>query len=856
MRFAFLIHPINAETSTLWNLGWNGAIRESWGGTDILEICAHLHEAAEEAEIRTANGNAPIARIVDELGQLVSVTGASAEGRVYEIPMKPEDILNDPQQALNHMRHAVRMAEEWGAEIVGLGSMTGIVAGRGTYLAESSQAAITTGNSLTVYSALQNAYRVIDELGINLQHETVAVVGVPGSIASAIAALISPQCRELILVGRQPSSPARKLANELDAELILDIKGALSRSSLIFSATSTGGCIDEKWLRSGSIVIDIGVPADVKRGRRPRKDILALTGGFVCLPQSMVTDSIFLWFQQGVVPSCLGETIALALSGRAESLSLGRGLDLDSIQEIGMIAQNQGLDFSQLYSCGRRLDDSRLVSFQKTRPGRYAADGTRRGRALEELAERAGTRYGRHINPVLTALGARSDFIKTFVRGEGTYLYDKTGNRYLDFVSGFGSLNLGHNHPKVVEAINSALLNKAPGFAQTAINPYTAALAETLVSVVPEPLEMVFFTNSGTEAVEASLKLARKATGRTGLLACRRGFHGKTMGALSLAGNPEYRQPFTPLVPECEFIPFDNVNALERALTTEKFAAFIVEPIQAEGGFHVPQAGYLRKAQALCRATGTLLIVDEVQTGFGRTGSMFAVEHEDVAPDIMAIAKSLGGGLMPIGAMLARRDLWMQAYGKIQSFALHSNTFGGGSLASVAGLATLETISNEGLCKNAAERGGELYEGLKKLCDQFACVREVRGRGLLLGLAFEPLYESIKTHWKDMDRTGMTAFMVPGVDRFLEGLHINYVMQTLLHDHKIYTQTTRSDSLVLRIQPALTITREQISYFLDSMEKACSEIDRITRTLDVVFSKASIGEIEDDTGPQTESSQE
>ena len=281
---------------------------------------------------------------------------------------------------------------------------------------------------------------------------------------------------------------------------------------------------------------------------------------------------------------------------------------------------------------------------------------------------------------------------------------------------------------------------------------------------------MVFFANSGTEAVEAGLKLARAATRRPGLLSCERSFHGKSLGSLSVTGNGIYQRPFGPLLPECQAVPFGDLPALERALHTRRFAAFIVEPIQGEGGMIVPPAGYLRAAQELCRSTGTLLIVDEVQTGLGRTGTLFAVDEEGVEPDVLTLAKSLGGGLVPLGAMLCRRDLWMKAYGSAQTFALHTSTFGGGSLACAAGLAALRVLRDEDLCATARARGQQLQQGLQELSGRCDLVRGVRGRGLMLGLEFHPMPDTMVAHFKGMDPSGATALLVPNLDDLIHSI--------------------------------------------------------------------------------------
>ena len=376
---------------------------------------------------------------------------------------------------------------------------------------------------------------------------------------------------------------------------------------------------------------------------------------------------------------------------------------------------------------------------------------------------------------------------------------------------------------------------------QSAVNPYAAQLAEELVGISPPGLEMVFFCNSGTESVEAALKLARKATGRAGLLHCDRSFHGKSLGALSITGNPEYQKPFGPLLPGCESIPFGDLAALRRALATRQFAAFVVEPVQAEAGMIVPEDDYLREAQTLCRAQGTPLIVDEVQTGMGRTGSMFAVDALGVEPDIMTVAKSLGGGLMPIGAMLCRRDLWLKAYGSLDNFALHTSTFGGGSLACAAGLAAIGAIRDEGLLENAVVRGRQLHEGLSRLVRESDILKEVRGRGLLLGLEFQPLSDEIATAWKAVDESGLMPFLVPKLDDLINNIPGLYAMQVLLDAHGIYTQVARSNPLVLRIQPPLTITSEQVDHFLVALERVTSEWELGTHVLSTVISKSVIG---------------
>ncbi len=850
MRFAFLVHPLGHETKTLLNLDPQGCLQREQG-SDLLSFCGHLHRMLGEGRRRLAEPSIPTVRIADELPGLISRSGAVAEGRFYEIPLDAWEILDDPGRAVDYMEQAVDAAHAWGAKLIGLGSMTGVVGGHGVHLAERGPVSVTTGNSLTVFAALENLLHVCAETNLDLSRKTVAVIGAPGSIAAATARLLAPLCGELILVARSASGRAMQLADQLDCELLLDVPSALGRANVILSATSSGNCIDQELLQPGSIVIDVAVPTDVEGGRALRDDVLIISGGLTRVPETMPLTSRYLWFHQGMIPSCLAETMVLALDGRAECFSLGRQLDVDGVQTIGARAKAHGFDFSRLISFGLPLTDSSLVKFRKVLarqcsrevngaiPVRDVAAESRQPLGAE--ADRAAKLHARHINPVMIALAAKSGVAKTFVRGEGTRLWDADGKEYLDFVAGFGAMNLGHNHPDVVAAVQQALAKQAPGFAQSSVNPFAAALAEELISLAPPGLEMAFFANSGTETVEAALKLARASTGRAGLLHCERSYHGKSFGALSVTGNQNYQRPFGPLLPDCQAVPFGDLENLERALATRRFAAFIVEPIQAEGGMNVPPAGYLREAKRLCQATGTLLIVDEVQTGLGRTGTLFACDREGVEPDLMTLAKSLGGGLMPIGAMLARRELWMKAYGTLQTCALHTSTFGGGSLACAAGLAALRAIEQERLTDNAELRGQQLRQGLAELCDTSPLLREVRGHGLLVGLEFNPLPDAVIAHWKSLDGGGMNAYLVSNFDQMVEGLPAMYAMQTLLNDYAIYTQVTRSNPRVLRIQPPLTVRRDEINAFLHAMRQICDESEFVQRLFDGIVAKTTLG---------------
>ena len=309
-----------------------------------------------------------------------------------------------------------------------------------------------------------------------------------------------------------------------------------------------------------------------------------------------------------------------------------------------------------------------------------------------------------------------------FVRGQGALLWDTDGNEYIDCAAGHGVANLGHAHPKVAAAIAEQSTQLVTLF-ETFYNDKRAALMDKITTLVPG-LDKVFFCNSGTEAVEAALKFARVSTGRTNIIAAMRGFHGRTMGALSATYNKKYKEAFEPLVPGFSHVAYNNIAALEGAVT-DQVAAVILEAVQGEGGVYPADPAYLQAARRICTDQGTLLIIDEIQAGLGRTGKMFAFQHSGITPDIVCIAKSLAGGL-PMGAVLFGDSVKNLAPG------LHGSTFGGNPLACAAAVAALTAIQEEDLPGQAAAKGAYLMEELKSI--ESPRIREVRGLGLMVGI--------------------------------------------------------------------------------------------------------------------------
>lgn len=406
--------------------------------------------------------------------------------------------------------------------------------------------------------------------------------------------------------------------------------------------------------------------------------------------------------------------------------------------------------------------------------------------------------YREHVNPGLCSLLGIVGFDRRFVEAHGMTVVDDHGIEYLDFLGGYGALNLGHNHPEVMEAVRR--VEGMPNILQASIGALTGALGAALAAIAPGALEKSFFCNSGAEAVEGALKLARISTGRTGFVYADCSFHGKSMGALSVTGREKYQTPFQPLVPGCHKVPYGDVEALEAALAEHECAAFIVEPVQGEGGIIVPPDGYLKAAEDACHRHGALLIADEIQTGFGRTGTMFAVERDGALPDILTTAKSLGGGVMPAGAYTATDAVWTKGYGGVDKCVLHTSTFGGNTRAMAAGLKAIEVIVRDRLAAEALRTGERLKAGLERIAATTGLVKDVRGRGLMIGVEF---YEP----------------------KIAKGLSHEYLASSiaglLLNDHHIITAYTLNNPNVIRFEPPLIVSDEEIDRVLDAFESVC-----------------------------------
>lgn len=421
--------------------------------------------------------------------------------------------------------------------------------------------------------------------------------------------------------------------------------------------------------------------------------------------------------------------------------------------------------------------------------------------------------FGKTINPQLVKVLKAIGFDHHYIRAEGAYLFDAQGNRYLDCLGGYGVFNMGRNHPKIKMAIAQALDANLPNMVQMDAPLLAALLAEQLIAKMPVGIDTVFFTNSGTESIEGAIKFARKFTGKKKILFWDHAFHGLTNGSLSINGNAEFRDGFGDLIPHTQKIPFDDLESLERHLKAGDCAAFVLEPIQGKG-INIAHDAFYLKAQELCRRYGALYIIDEVQTGFGRTGKWFALEHWGLTPDIVCVAKALSGGFIPVGAILYRREIYEKVFPNMEACMVHSNTFGRNTLAMVAGLATLQVIEEEGLVAHAAQLGEAILAGFDRLKEKFEMIKAVRGKGLLFAVEFsEPKSLALKAGWK----------LISTMHR---GLFAQMVVIPLMRDYRILSQVAGHHMDVIRMLPPLVISQTDVDYLLNAFDQVMTECHR------------------------------
>ncbi|WP_243373277.1 aspartate aminotransferase family protein [Microvirga solisilvae] len=415
--------------------------------------------------------------------------------------------------------------------------------------------------------------------------------------------------------------------------------------------------------------------------------------------------------------------------------------------------------------------------------------------------------HARHLNKHLVRHLASIGYDTSFTRGQGAYLYDRDGEEYLDLLAGWGVFAVGRNHPTIKAALKSAIDSDLPNLVQMDVSVLAGVLAKKLLAHVPY-LDRAFFANSGAETVEAAIKLARAATGRSRIVYCSDAFHGLTYGALSMNGSDVYRNGFGSLLPDFTEVPFNDLEALERALKDSDVAAFVVEPIQG-ASVKIPSDDYLPSAASLCKKYGALLVVDEIQTGIGRTGRFLAVDHWGVEPDMVLLAKALSGGFVPIGALLTKDWVFEKVFERTGRAVAHGSTFSKNDLAMAAGIAALDVIESERLVQRADQLGEHLLTEFRNMARHHEIIRDVRGKGLMMAVEFgAPQSFKMQAAWGTLETAK-------------KGLFSLLVAIPLLKDHKILTQAGQR---FIKLTPALTISE--------------SDCDRICRAFDAVLGES------------------
>jgi ornithine--oxo-acid transaminase len=437
------------------------------------------------------------------------------------------------------------------------------------------------------------------------------------------------------------------------------------------------------------------------------------------------------------------------------------------------------------------------------------------------LARRQGEEMAlnqRHLNPQMGRILKTLGFDRTWSGGEGAHLIDDHGRRYLDMFGGYGVFAVGRNHPCVIAALEEALEARTGNMPQLGVTLLSGVLAERLLERAPGSVAAMIPANTGTESVEAAIKVARAATGRPRVLYAEHAFHGLTLGSLSLNGNDEFREGFGPLLPGCEAVAFGDLDQLAGELERGDVAALILEPVQGKG-VNLPPPDYLQAAQRLCRQSGALFVCDEVQTGLGRTGRFLALEHWGLEPDMICLSKALSGGFVPIGAVLVSRHAFDRVFDGMERAVRHGSTFGGNDLAAAAAIATLQVLEDERLTERSAALGALLLELTGPFTDRFEVVREVRGLGLMWAIEFgPPAGASARRLWQQ-------------VERRQPGLFSQLITVPLFHQHQILCQVAGHQMNVIKALPALVVEEEEIRRFAQALEQTIAAAERYPAAL-------------------------
>ncbi len=422
--------------------------------------------------------------------------------------------------------------------------------------------------------------------------------------------------------------------------------------------------------------------------------------------------------------------------------------------------------------------------------------------------------HEQYLNNQMVRVLQTIGYDRNYSKAIGQYLYDQDNKEYLDCLSGFGVFAVGRNHPTVISALQETLTLELPNLVQMDVSLLSGLLAKKILATTPDNLNKMFFCNSGTESVEAAIKFARYTTKREKIVYCEHGYHGLTMGALSLVGDEIFREGFTPLLPSCHAVPFNDLDALETALHNQDVAAFIVEPIQGKG-VNLPDDNYLPEVERLCKKYGTLFVADEVQTGIGRTGKFWAIDHWNVKPDMICMAKALSGGFVPVGGVAMTNKIMDTVFNRMDRAVVHGSTFSKNNMAMAAGLATLQVLEDEKLIENCARVGEDIISSLNALSPQYEFLKEARGKGLMIAIEFEaPKSLTLKTAWAMLEAAN-------------KGLFCQMVTIPLFKQQRLLTQVAGHGMNVVKLLPPLNLTQKDRDWIVNSFDSAIADTHKI-----------------------------
>jgi len=426
--------------------------------------------------------------------------------------------------------------------------------------------------------------------------------------------------------------------------------------------------------------------------------------------------------------------------------------------------------------------------------------------------------HEQYLNNQMVRVLKTIGYDRHYQKAAGQYLYDQDGQEYLDLLSGFGVFAIGRNHPTLINALKETLDLQLPNLVQLDVSVLSGLLAQELLKTTPDNIGKLFFCNSGTEAVEAAIKFARYTTKREKIIFCEHGYHGLTMGSLSLNGETIFREGFGPLLPGCMAVPFNDLPALEEALLNHDVAAFIVEPIQGKG-VNLPDDNYLQEVGRLCKHYGTLFVADEVQTGLGRTGKFWAIDHWDAKPDMICMAKALSGGFVPVGGVAMSTKIMEAVYSRMDRAVVHGSTFSKNNLAMAAGLATLYVLKEENLIANSAKMGADIIDSLNALVGQFEFLKEARGKGMMIAIEFKPPKSlALKAAWEMLEAAN-------------KGLFCQMITIPLFKEHRILSQVAGHGMNVVKLLPPLNLSLKDRDHVLAAFEQTIADTHKVPGTI-------------------------